>query len=254
MENTAQFDLAGALRQWNADMAAQPGLSPEARHELEAHLHDTVRELCGNGLNAEESFWLACRRIGAPIKLGEEFAKANPSSVWRTRVLWVAGALLAMRLIEGAFAGVGGALAFLELHEWAQAWWVDGLRDGLGMAGVRNVLGALVVICLAGGIARRPIGSSAGLWRLFFQSKWRFMISGTLAVMAVFALEVWSDAVRLSLQAMEQDTSLYIMPISQDAFSKLTFPLFLVILITGLIPTNRPARTQSAPTSRLTKA
>lgn len=48
-----------------------------------------MAELRHQGLNAEEAFWLARRRVGKPQLLGEEFAKANPANVWRERVLWV---------------------------------------------------------------------------------------------------------------------------------------------------------------------
>jgi hypothetical protein len=56
---------------------------------LETHLRDTVTELQRRGLNDQESFWLARKRIGQPKELREEFVKTNPERVWRERVFWM---------------------------------------------------------------------------------------------------------------------------------------------------------------------
>jgi hypothetical protein len=58
-------------------------------------LRDTIAELQQRGLNEEESFWLARRRVGQPQQLGEEFAKADPAKVWRERVFWMAAGCFA---------------------------------------------------------------------------------------------------------------------------------------------------------------
>src|SRR5258708_1857063 len=98
METQTRFDLSAAIANWQLELAGKPDLIPSVRRELETHLRDTIAELQGRGLNNEESFWLARRRVGHPQLLGEEFAKANPSNAWRERTFWMASALLAVSL------------------------------------------------------------------------------------------------------------------------------------------------------------
>ena len=89
MENQTRFDLRTAIESWRQELAAQPNLASDARRELETHLRDAIAELCQRGLNEEESFWLARRRVGQPEQLAEEFVKADPAAVWRERILWI---------------------------------------------------------------------------------------------------------------------------------------------------------------------
>jgi len=58
----------------------------------------TLAELQTCGLNNEESFWLARRRLGEPQLLRQEFEKADPASVWRERVFWMCIALVTIHL------------------------------------------------------------------------------------------------------------------------------------------------------------
>ena len=98
METQPRFDLNAAIADWQQELAAQPGLTPEVRRELETHLRDTISELQQRGLNNEESFWLARRRTGGPQQLGEEFAKEDPAYAWKDRIFWVVVALLLVNL------------------------------------------------------------------------------------------------------------------------------------------------------------
>jgi hypothetical protein len=98
METQTRFDLNAAIANWQQELVAQPDLTPAVRRELETHLRDTIAELQGRGLNNEESFWLARRRTGKPEQLGEEFAKGDPSEIWRERLFWIALALFAIEV------------------------------------------------------------------------------------------------------------------------------------------------------------
>jgi hypothetical protein len=89
MEDQTRFGLNAAVENWRQELAAQIPLSAEDRRELETHLRDSFTELKSRGLNEEESFWLARRRVGQPKKLAEEFFKADPAKAWRERVFWM---------------------------------------------------------------------------------------------------------------------------------------------------------------------
>ena len=90
MENQTRYDLNAAIENWRQELAVQANLTAEVRRELETHLRDAIAGFQQRGLNDEESFWLACKRVGQPPELGEEFVKANPAAVWRERILWIA--------------------------------------------------------------------------------------------------------------------------------------------------------------------
>ena len=96
MENQTRYDLNAAIEGWRQELAAQANLTLAVRRELETHLLDAITGFQQRGLNDEESFWLARRRVGQPQQLGEEFVKADPVNAWRERLFWIclAGFLL----------------------------------------------------------------------------------------------------------------------------------------------------------------
>src|ERR1039458_6935167 len=88
MENQTCFDLNAAIENWRNELAAQPNLASDDRRELETHLRDAIAGFQQRGLNDEESFWLARRRIGQAQQLVPEFVKANTTKIqWQTRLL-----------------------------------------------------------------------------------------------------------------------------------------------------------------------
>jgi hypothetical protein len=94
MENQTRFDLNAAIENWRQELAAQANLTAEVRRELETHLRDAIAGFQQRGLNDEESFWLACKRVGQPPQLGQEFVKADPAAVWCERAFWMAISLV----------------------------------------------------------------------------------------------------------------------------------------------------------------
>ncbi len=96
MENQTRFDLNAAVENWRNELAAQPNLASDDRRELETHLRDAIAGFQQRGLNDEESFWLARRRVGQPQQLVEEFVKADPNAAWRERVFWMVLVLFLM--------------------------------------------------------------------------------------------------------------------------------------------------------------
>jgi len=98
MENQTRYDLNAAVENWQTELAAQANLTPDVRRELETHLRDAIAGFQQSGLNDEESFWLARRRVGQPQQLGEEFVKADSTGAWRERAFWLAFGLLILRL------------------------------------------------------------------------------------------------------------------------------------------------------------
>jgi hypothetical protein len=99
MENQTRYDLNTAIENWRQELAAQAGLTLDVRRELETHLRDAITGFQQRGLNDEESFWLARRRVGQPQQLGEEFVKADPANVWRERMFWMCLAVFLISIL-----------------------------------------------------------------------------------------------------------------------------------------------------------
>ncbi len=244
MEHSTHFDLKSSVQRWRDELATQPGLTPESRRELETHLLDTVKEFSARGINDEESFWLARRRIGQPFQLGEEFAKTNSWPVWKRWVLWIATAMLMVRIFQGLCEGVSGLLGFIELHSGNMNrtavlfWWVDGLRDGLADLGIDEGIGAVAVICGTVLVGRCSSRVSFKLWQLFFQSRARFLMIGLAAVLVAHALERCGALINDNL-SWEEYRRWIDLGTKVNPNARLAFPLALVVLITWLIPSSR---------------
>ena len=90
MEPATRFDLEAAIQTWRAHLSEELAGQADALAELEEHLRTSVAALRQTGLSDEESLLVAQQRLGSAPKLGAEFRRSNPASVWRRRVLWMA--------------------------------------------------------------------------------------------------------------------------------------------------------------------
>jgi hypothetical protein len=110
------FDLEQRLGEWKAGFASMESLREADVEELEQHVRDAMTSLTASGLDREEAFIIATRRVGAPAAVGREFAKVNGTHVWSQRAFWlVAGALgyVVCRMVIGASASIGALLVGL---------------------------------------------------------------------------------------------------------------------------------------------
>ena len=136
MENQTRFNLNDAIENWRQELAAQASLTAEVRRELETHLRDAIAGFKQHGLDDEECFWLACRRVGQPQELSEEFVKANPVAhhIVRLRILAGISALLALwcgvasywlfRLTDGHYAIGGRDGSILYVFSTSRGWFI----------------------------------------------------------------------------------------------------------------------------------
>ena len=118
MENQTHYDLNAAVENWRNELAAQPNLASDDRRELETHLRDAIAGFQQRGLNDEESFWLARRRVGQPPQIGDEFVKANPAKIWRERIFWMIAAILVTSLLSSISTSLADAVvSYFPLNE-----------------------------------------------------------------------------------------------------------------------------------------
>ena len=206
METQTRFDLNAAVAAWRQELAAQSDLTPIVRRELETHLRDTVAELRERGLNNEEAFWLARRRLGQPQQLGEEFAKADPLPAWRERTFWMVVALLAVnlwsafvnqfwintpRLIVNSMRNRLGDI----VPGWVQFYlpdWLCNIREYDMQQILMQLSRYLPIVVLALFFARGRLKYANGALSLILASRVRFFIAMSALFLAAHSFDFYS--------------------------------------------------------------
>jgi hypothetical protein len=184
MENQTRFDLNTAVENWRNELAAQPNLAPDDRRELETHLRDAIAGFQQRGLNDEESFWLARRRVGQPPQLGEEFVKADPVRVCRERVFWMTAGVFSWWLLGLTIYSLESILGWL-IPAWGR------LNDQ-----IFGWLDPLQVCLIAALFASGRLVKLSGFFQWFFRGRLRFGISAiSLTAIASF---LWAEALNQS--------------------------------------------------------
>lgn len=118
------FELETEIRKWR-DLARGTGrLSSADLEELESHLRDSVEELSGGSLDAEEAFLIAVRRMGPVAEVGNEFAKVTTENLWRQMALgpqaatdrsrhaWEIGLVVGLGLLAGVLGKLPELLGY----------------------------------------------------------------------------------------------------------------------------------------------
>jgi hypothetical protein len=198
MENQTRYDLNAAIESWRQELAAQAGFTAEVRRELETHLRDAIAGFQQRGLNDEESFWLAHRRVGQPQQLAEEFVKADPAQIWRERVFFVAVALLAipvwMGLVSDLSVGITGFVYKVShaniMPAWVEVylpWWAMGLYYDLPNLIFKTVLGIVPIIWLAVLLTRGRMNQAVSALLFLFKSRRRFLFVSTVLFLIYYS-------------------------------------------------------------------
>lgn len=80
-------NLDGRLGQWRAAISRSAAVSETDADELESHLRDSIDDLQRAGLDDEEAFLIAVRRLGATDAVTAEFAREHGDRLWKQLVL-----------------------------------------------------------------------------------------------------------------------------------------------------------------------
>lgn len=75
------------IGEWLAYMRSHPELRPDDLDELEDHLRGRIDDLLATGLDEEEAFLVAVRRMGGLDELTREFAREHSDRLWKQLVL-----------------------------------------------------------------------------------------------------------------------------------------------------------------------
>jgi hypothetical protein len=101
-------DLETQIAEWRSYVAKSPAINGHDVDELESHLREQIADLDAVGLDADEAFLVAVKRMGGVDSISREFAREHSARLWKQLVLsgehdeapgasgWVAAIALAL--------------------------------------------------------------------------------------------------------------------------------------------------------------
>ena len=100
MENRTKFNLEENIEIWKLKLSENPNITKDNIDELESHLLDLIDSLESKGLNSEESYLIARKRIGKTDDISLEFDKlSNNVSFINSIIPYLKGALIYIAFI-----------------------------------------------------------------------------------------------------------------------------------------------------------
>jgi hypothetical protein len=219
MENQTRFDLNAAVESWRNELAAQPNLASDDRRELETHLRDAIAGFQQRGLNDEESFWLARRRVGQPPQLGEEFVKADPAKVWRERIFWMWLAGFLSNTLGGIARSISIALA-LQLHQ-------RGGSAQMAMQITVYALAGLIPIIFAVLLANGKMVALFSKLTLLVENRLRLAIAALVCI--AISSSIW-------IMALAEITRSHFSGSVTQGLTSAFYPLMILLVLIWLMP------------------
>jgi hypothetical protein len=235
MENQTRFDLNAAIQNWQQELAAQSNLTPDVQRELETHLRDSITELRQRGLNDEESFWLARRRVGQPKQLGEEFLKADPAKVWHERAFWIVAFLIVFQIWGAVSTSLFAIFTASSLPNY--------LPPSINFV-LRMLFYVLPVVWVMALVAGGRMTRQFAMISLLFHSQLRLGSAGVLLVIVSRFLQgtaTWWQLRTTGPIAMSGTIQIWYFTLSTAII-----PLTLVALLVWLMPTRAPVKPKTA--------
>ena len=95
MERNNESNIQEQTDHWVSKIKSEPSFTESDSEELKSHFLDSIDKLKDTGLNDEEAFWVASRRIGTTVDWEEDYSQANNQIIqMRRSVLILAGVLV----------------------------------------------------------------------------------------------------------------------------------------------------------------
>ncbi|MFE7223885.1 permease prefix domain 1-containing protein [Nocardioides sp. NPDC057577] len=80
-------DLEAQIDQWRGFVARRPAMTTDDIVEMEDHLRNQIADLAAGGLEEDEAFLVAVKRMGNLDDVSREFAREHSERLWRQLVL-----------------------------------------------------------------------------------------------------------------------------------------------------------------------
>jgi hypothetical protein len=94
MEMNNEFNIQEQIDNWVSKIKSEPSITESDSEELKSHLLDSIDQLKDTGLNDEEAFWVASRRIGTPVDWEEDYSQVNNQVIQMRRSLLILAGVL----------------------------------------------------------------------------------------------------------------------------------------------------------------
>ena len=220
METQTRCDLNAAIENWRQELAAQANLTAEVRRELETHLRDSIAGFQQRGLNDEESFWLARRRVGQPEQLAEEFAKADPAQVWRDRVFWMWLAVFLSSTLGSLAYSIVFGLTPVNTNSTAR----------VATQTTLYLLASLIPIIIVVSLAK-------GKWVALFSKLTQLVENRRRLAVAAFLCIALSSSIRIAAMAIFYSrNNIHNSPSMLQGLASTIHPLIIALLLIWLLP------------------
>jgi hypothetical protein len=219
MEKNADSGVLMSVDHWFEQLKSVPSLTTSNSEELKSHLLDTMDDLKRGGLDEEEAFWIASRRLGDIVSLADEFGEVNMPVIQMRKIILVLTGIIVFFIFNSL------------MHLTTRLLFLGQFHAGTNPAEiVRNVLLYLTgyhFIFIISAILLWFLGKSivAGIERLKLKPRHTFLLLAL--VISIFAGDLWlqhiikenynSDIITLSHYLATFDYSGY------------TFPLIVII-------------------------
>ena len=145
---------------WKDSVARAGTFTPDDISELERHLRDSIGDLELRGLNQDEAFLVALRRIGDTNVLASEYQKVNPGLAWARRWYWMAAGFLAFSILIQGIEALSYVAAWLVMPRAAA---VSGLIIIAAVGYFAIAIGMVRSATVPGGGAARTL-QRAAIW------------------------------------------------------------------------------------------
>ncbi len=98
-ENSIEFNLNNHINNWFVQLKSEPSITESDSEELKSHLLDMIDELRKAGLDEEEAFWVASKRMGNSFEWKVDYEEVNKPLIQMRRSLFILAGVLAYFLL-----------------------------------------------------------------------------------------------------------------------------------------------------------
>jgi hypothetical protein len=99
MERNIEFNLQEQISNWVRHLKTEPSITESDSEELKSHLLDLIDELKEVGLDEEEAFWVASKRMGSSFEWAADYSEGNKPLIQLRRSLFILAGVLAYFLL-----------------------------------------------------------------------------------------------------------------------------------------------------------
>lgn len=98
-ERYIEFNLHDQINNWVVHLKSEPSITESDSEELKSHLLDLIDEFKKTGLDEEEAFWVASKRMGSSFEWVADYEEVNKPLIQMRRSLFIFAGVLAYFLL-----------------------------------------------------------------------------------------------------------------------------------------------------------